>query len=164
MAAPKQMLTFSSQGRHYACDLLWIHEILRRPAVTPVRCAAPEVRGLIHLRGQILTALDLDRRLGYPAPEKPATARCIVFKTSNELARLPHPPDDAAHAGSDLVGILVDAVGDILTGSADLLPPPAQALTRLDPACIRGVLARPEGLVALLNIGHLLTVHAPASV
>jgi purine-binding chemotaxis protein CheW len=157
MAPPKQMLTFTSQGRHYACDLLWIHEILRRPVVTPVRRAPPEVRGLIHLRGQILTALDLDRRLGYPAPENPAQARCIVFKTSTELARLPESPPDAAQAGPDLVGVLVDAVGDILSGSIELLPRPADTLTGLDPLCVQGVLPRPEGLIALLNVGHLLT-------
>jgi purine-binding chemotaxis protein CheW len=157
MPPPKQLLTFKSQGRHYACDLLWVHEILRRPALTPVRRAPPEVRGLVHLRGQILTALDLDQRLGYPPPERPADARCIVFKTAAELSRLAHPPADADQAGQDLVGILVDAIGDILADSGTLLPPPAETLTRLDSLCIQGVITRPEGLVALLNVGRLLT-------
>jgi chemotaxis signal transduction protein len=64
--APKdfQLLGFSSCGRQYACDLLWVKEVLRSPIVTPVRLAASYVRGVVHLRGQILTALDLVSSIG----------------------------------------------------------------------------------------------------
>jgi purine-binding chemotaxis protein CheW len=162
-STPSHLLTFRTQGRLYACDLLWVHEILRQPGVTEVNCAPPEVLGLIHLRGQILTALDLDRRLGHPPAAKPPSARCIVFKTAGELARLAAPPADADRAGNDLVGILVDSIGDILTTNQDLLPPPNDSLSKLDTACFAGVLARPEGLVALLNVGHLLSPSALAA-
>lgn len=87
-----QLLGFESRGQRYACDLLWVKEVLRSPLVTPVRLAPPYVRGVIHLRGQILTALDLEVRLGHPKKDPPPSNRCIVFKTAIDLARLSQPP------------------------------------------------------------------------
>lgn len=163
MPAPEQLLTFRTRGRWYACNLLWVREILRQPALTPVDRAPPTVRGLVHLRGQILTALDLEARLGFAPAEGAATSRCIVFKTSVEIARLAQPPADAALAGQDLLGVLVDEIGDILASGDAVLPPPPEALSGLDHACVAGVLPRPEGLVTVLQIGALLSVAAPAS-
>ncbi len=160
MSDAKQSLTFLVHGRWYACDLLWVREILRQPRITPVDRAPPAVRGLVHLRGQILTALDLDNRLGVAAAAEMPSNRCIVFKTAAELARLAVQPDDARHAGPDLLGIVVDEIGDILNEDEALLPPPPETLSGLDHDCIAGVLPRPEGLVTKLNVGALLSVTA----
>ena len=157
MSDPTQLLTFNAHGRWYACDLLWVREILRLPAITPVDRAPPTVRGLIHLRGQILTALDLDARLGLPAHGAPPSSRCVVFKSTVELARLAVQPAQAERAGQDLLGILVDEVGDILLLPEAVLPPPPELMSGLDHACVAGVIPRPEGLVTLLHIGALLS-------
>ena len=163
MSAPTQLLTFKTQGRWYACDLLWVREILRQPSITPVDRAPPTVRGLIHLRGQILTALDLDQRLGLqPQASQPAN-RCGVFKSTVELARLAVPPAESELAGTDLLGIIVDEVGDILTRPDTVLPPPPELMSGMDHACVGGVIPRTEGLVTLLNIGALLSVPATAN-
>ena len=158
MSDTKQSLTFLVHGRWYACDLLWVREILRQPKITPVDRAPPAVRGLVHLRGQILTALDLDNRLGVTAAAELPGNRCIVFKTAAELARLADQPDDARLAGPDLLGVVVDEIGDILNEDEALLPPPPETLSGLDHNCIAGVLPRPEGLVTKLNVGALLSV------
>ena len=156
MSQPTQLLTFRTQGRWYACDLLWVREILRQPSITPVDQAPPIVRGLIHLRGQILTALDLDLRLGCAGGAEKPSACCIVFKTSVELGRLAQQPESAEQAGQDLLGILVDEIGDILSQQERVLPPPPESLSGLDPACIAGVIPRPAGLVSLLHVHALL--------
>lgn len=158
-SAGEQLLTFRTQGRWYACDLLWVREILRQPAIAPVDRAPPVVRGLIHLRGQILTALDLERRLGFKsaAPGGPAE-RCIVFKTAPELARLARPPADAELAGGDIIGVVVDHIGDIIAEHGPVLPPPPDTISGLDHACVAGVLPRPQGLITLLNTGAFLSV------
>ena len=161
MSATTQLLTFQTQGRWYACDLLWVREILRQPALTPVDRAPPVVRGLIHLRGQILTALDLDHRLGLTPKTDTGGTRCIVFKTAAELARLAHPPADAEQASQDLLGLIVDAVGDILPRPDTVLAPPPETLSGLDHTCIAGVVPRAEGLVTLLHVGAVLS--APAN-
>jgi purine-binding chemotaxis protein CheW len=163
MSSTTQLLTFKTQGRWYACDLLWVREILRQPAITPVDRAPPTVRGLIHLRGQILTALDLDQRLGLQAQTSQPGNRCVVFKSTVELARLAAPPAESELAGTDLLGIIVDEVGDILTRPDNLLPPPPEQMSGMDHACVGGVIPRAEGLVTLLNIGALLSVPAAAN-
>lgn len=156
MSQAAQLLTFRIESRWYACDLLWTREILRRPALTPVHGAPPLVRGLVHLRGQILTALDLHCRLGLEPPSAPPLERCVVFKTAAELARLAHPPADADQAGSDLVGILADEIGDILPRPERVLPPPPETMSRLRQDCLAGVLPRADGLLTLLKTGALL--------
>lgn len=156
MSAPAQLLTFRVQERWYACDLLWVREILRRPVLAPVDRAPAVVRGLVHLRGQILTALDLNVRLGLEAATHAAPERCVVFKTAAELARLAPPPADADQAGADLVGLVVDAIGDILPRPEAILPPPPEALSGLRQACVAGLLPRADGLVTLLHLGPVL--------
>jgi purine-binding chemotaxis protein CheW len=163
MSAPTQLLTFKTQGRWYACDLLWVREILRQPVITPVDRAPLTVRGLIHLRGQILTALDLDQRLGLQPQANQPASRCVVFKSTVELARLALPPAEAEMAGTDLLGIIVDEVGDILTRPDNVLPPPPELMSGMDHACVSGVIPRPMGLITLLNIGALLSLPASAN-
>lgn len=148
---------FESQGRRYACDLLWVKEVLRSPLVTPVRLAPPHVRGVVHLRGQILTALDLEARLGHPRADRESASRCIVFKTLAEVSRLAAPPDGFDAADPDLVGILVDEIADIIPSVASILPPPPETLSGLDASCISGVIPDEKGLVTVLAVGPLLT-------
>jgi purine-binding chemotaxis protein CheW len=158
-ASKCQLLGFESQGRRYACDLLWVKEVLRSPLVTPVCLAPAYVRGVIHLRGQILTALDLETRLGHTAVEPLPSNRCIVFKTAVDLVRLSNPPEDSAAADSDTMGILVDAIGDILPPGSPVLPAPPEALSGLDSRFIEGVISDSGQLVTVLRIGALISVH-----
>ena len=158
-ASKCQLLGFESQGRRYACDLLWVKEVLRSPLVTPVCLAPAYVRGVIHLRGQILTALDLETRLGHTAVEPLPSNRCIVFKTAVDLARLSNPPEDSAAADSDTMGILVDAIGDILPPGSPVLPAPPEALSGLDSRFIEGVISDSGQLVTVLRIGALISLH-----
>ena len=153
-----QLLGFSSRGRHYACDLLWVKEVLRSPTVSPVNLVPSYVRGVVHLRGQILTALDLEARLGHTKEEPLPTDRCIVFKTANDLARLSRPPEDCEMADSDPTGVLVDSIGDILPSGSIILPAPPEALSGLDTRFISGVISSNEGLITVLRIGALLSM------
>jgi purine-binding chemotaxis protein CheW len=132
---------------------------LRSPLVTPVCLAPAYVRGVIHLRGQILTALDLETRLGHTAVEPLPSNRCIVFKTAVDLARLSNPPEDSAAADSDTMGILVDAIGDILPPGSPVLPAPPEALSGLDSRFIEGVISDSGQLVTVLRIGALISLH-----
>jgi purine-binding chemotaxis protein CheW len=156
-----QWLGFTSCGRRYACDLLWVKEVLRCPAVTPVNLAASYVRGVVHLRGQILTALDLEARLGHPTTDPRPSSRCIVFKTTNDLVRLPHPPEDHELADSDPTGLLVDAIGDILPPGTRVLPAPPDTLSGLDTRFIAGVISSEETLTTVLQIGNLVSMSEP---
>jgi purine-binding chemotaxis protein CheW len=66
MPEMRQMCTFRLERLFCGIDVKWVREVLRQRDMTPVPLAAHEVSGLINLRGQIVTAIDLRRRLGLP--------------------------------------------------------------------------------------------------
>ena len=70
MADERQYCTFYLRDLHFGLDVLKVQEIISYQEMTRVPLAPPVVRGLINLRGQIVTALDLRRRLGFP--DRPA--------------------------------------------------------------------------------------------
>lgn len=156
MKTPNPLLLFDSRGRTFACDLLWISEVLRQPQIRPVDGAPGFVRGLIHLRGQIITALDLESRLGLPPRDPAPVQRCLVFKTTPELLAQAAPPPDADLAGTDRIGLLIDCTGDIIPAGTDLLPAPPESLSGIDPECVSGVIPGKDQLISVLHIGPLL--------
>ena len=89
-----QYCTFWVDELYLGIDALTVQEVLRNPGLTPVPLAPPAVRGLINLRGQIVTAIDLGARLG----RTPTERRMNVVVRSRE--------------GS--VSLLVDRIADVV--------------------------------------------------
>ena len=113
----KLMCTFYLDDALYALDAAKVVEILRHQPLRAVALAAPEVSGLINLRGQIVVAIDLRRVLGL-APRAPE------FPSMNVLAKL----DDST------VSLLVDRIGDVVeVDPAQLLPAPENLAASLRP-------------------------------
>ncbi|MGF1661039.1 MAG: chemotaxis protein CheW [Kineosporiaceae bacterium] len=103
--------TFRIDTLYLGIDAGVVQEVLREQPVTPVPLAPPEVRGLINLRGQIVTALDLGMKLGLPRAERRMN---VVVRT-----------------GPEAVSLLVDAIDDVVTlAAADHAPVPST----VDPA------------------------------
>ena len=75
-----QYCTFWVDELYLGIDALTVQEVLRNPGLTPVPLAPPAVRGLINLRGQIVTAIDLGARLG----RTPTARRMNVVVRSRE--------------------------------------------------------------------------------
>ena len=95
MTDAHQYCTFYADGHYFGLDVLKVQEVIRYQEMTRVPLAPPVVRGLINLRGQIVTAIDLRRRLELtdrPADQLPVN---VVVQT-----------DDGA------VSLLVDEIGD----------------------------------------------------
>lgn len=104
----KQFCTFRLDGYFFGIDILQVQEIIRRLEFTRIPLAPPVVEGLVNLRGQIVTAIDMRLRLGLPprTPEQKPTH--VVVRT-----------DDGA------ASLLVDEIGDMmeLTDEAFEMPP-----------------------------------------
>ena len=97
MPADRQFCTFLLAGHHFGVDVTSVQEVIRAQEMTRVPLTPPVVRGLINLRGRIVTAIDLCRRLDLPdrtAGDPPVN---VVVRT-----------DDGA------VSLLVDEIGDVL--------------------------------------------------
>lgn len=92
-----QMATFFVDGLFCGIDVLRVQEVLREQEMTRVPLAPPVVEGLINLRGQIVTALDIRRRLGLPERTPGETPMSVVVRT-----------DDAP------VSLLVDDIGEVV--------------------------------------------------
>src|SRR3954469_18205027 len=102
MAAEHQYCTFFLDGLYFGIEVLKMQEIIRYQEMTRVPLAPPVVRGLINLRGQIVTAIDMRRRLDLPALPDGRLPMNVVIRT-----------DDGP------VSLLVDEIGDVLEVDAN---------------------------------------------
>src|SRR5579864_362520 len=101
-----QYCTFYADGYCFGLEVLRVQEIIRYQPMTRVPLAPPVVRGLINLRGQIVTAIDLRSRL--ELQDRPADQLPV-----NVVVRA----DDGA------ISLLVDEIGDVLEVPEKLFEP-----------------------------------------
>ncbi len=136
----------------FSLDALLIREINRNLDITPVDKAPVEVVGLMNLRGQIVTVLDLGVLLGLGKRTFSAQTCCVVLKTDREAAAAgifrPGLPKDT-------IGLLVDEIGDMRAAEdSDLEAVPANASGR-ESGLIRRVIRSEGGLIADLDISRM---------
>ncbi len=116
-----QYCTFRLDGHLFGVPVGSVQEVLKQQELTSVPQAPPEVSGLINLRGQIITTLDLRTRLGLGARPSGSPAVNVVVRT-----------DDG-----DVVSLLVDEIGDVLEPGAETFEQPPETV----PARIRGLVS-----------------------
>ncbi len=153
-----QFATFRLGDRVFGLDIMMIREINRILDITPVPHARDHIRGLINLRGQIVTILDLAVRLGLPSREVGEDSHNIILKTTVELAAL--HADGTAKAfstSSDLVGFLVDAIGDVVEADDAAIEPPSANVSEAESQFLSGVIKTDAGLLVLLDIKEVLS-------
>ena len=139
MEDARQYCTFYVAGHYFGVDVLRVQEVIRYQEMTRVPLAPPVVRGLINLRGQIVTAIDLRRRL--QLDDRPA----------DEL-----PVNVVVHAEDGAVSLLVDEIGDVLDVEEKLFEPPPDTLTGTARELIRGAHKLNDRLMLLLDIDRAL--------
>src|SRR5580692_4288506 len=102
----RELISFRIGTQEFCVDIMAVREIRGWTSATPIPHSPNYVRGVINLRGAVLPIVDLAARLGFAVSEP--TARSVII---------------VAHIGDRTVGLLVDAVSDILTVSDDLVQP-----------------------------------------
>lgn len=147
MANERQYCTFFVAGQFFGLDVLRVQEIIRYQEMTRVPLAPPVVRGLINLRGQIVTAIDLRRRL--QLDDRPADGLPVNVVVNT---------DDGA------VSLLVDEIGDVLRVSDERFEPPPETLVGISRELIRGAYKLPERLLLILDLDRTVSIaHASGS-
>ena len=106
------LCTFWLADHCYGVDVLDVQEVLMVHELTRVPCAPHIVRGLMNLRGLILTTIDLRRRMDLPAREGGPVSSSIVVRA-----------DDGP------VSLLVDKIGDVVEVGPDTFEPSPEAPT-----------------------------------
>ena len=106
--ASRQFATFRLDDYYFGVEVLRVQEVIRYQDMTRVPLAPRVVQGLINLRGQIVTAIDLRRRFDLPERQDGEQPMNVVVRTSDGV-----------------VSLLVDGIGDVIeTSPADFEPAP----------------------------------------
>ena len=144
-----QYSTFHLGDRRFALPILDVREIIHACDLTPVPLASRQVRGLINLRGQIVTILDLAVRLGLEDRQGAEESYVVILDARSV-------PPAREGQGEALAGFLVDTIGDVVEADPSLLEPAPANVTEADGRCVQGVLKTGTDLLLLLNLDSIL--------
>ncbi|MCP3856401.1 MAG: chemotaxis protein CheW [Actinomycetia bacterium] len=139
-----QLCTFRLDQLYLGIDVLDVQEVLYHADVTAVPHAAPAIRGLINLRGQIATTVDLRSRLDLPANNDPdARPIHVVVRT-----------------GGESVSLIVDFIGDVLEIDPNLYEPPPETMTGIARTLIMGAYKLDGELLLVLDVAKAVNVRS----
>lgn len=152
-----QYATFSISDHLFGINVLLVREINPNTDITPVDLAPDFVRGLMNLRGQIVTVIDPAVRLGMGERKITERSRCIVLKTSAELQERESDAALVQESVTDHVGILVDAIGDMVSADEHEIEPPPANIGEVDGKYMHGVLKMEHKLMIALRTKEILS-------
>jgi len=139
LASARELIAFRIGAQEFCVDIMSVREIRGWTPVTALPQSPGFVRGVVNLRGAVLPIVDLAARLGFP-PAEP-TARHVII-----VAQIDH----------QVVGLLVDAVSDILTVTDDLVQATPDVASDMAKTFVRGVLAIEQRMISLIALDHVL--------
>ena len=148
----RQVVTFRVEEQLFGIDILFVREIDRELECTRVQLAAPYILGLANLRGQIVTVVDLARRLELTSAEIESERHDIVLKTDAELSELRHRENrEDLRAWKDPIGLRVGELWDIVELAEQSVERVPANLSELRADFVSGVAMISQGLVVLLD-------------
>lgn len=142
----RQLVVFDLAGEAYGVDIGTVREIIRTQAVTHVPNAPDFVEGVINLRGKVIPIVDLRKRFGLPVAEQTPDSRVVVVDI----------------AGED-IGVIVDAVIEVLRLSDDAIEPASAIITTEDSYYMQGIAKLGDRLLILLDLEKVLSHEERAS-
>lgn len=135
MIEKRQLCTFFLGELFFGIEVSNVQEIIRYQEMTRVPLAPPEVGGLINLRGQIVTAIDLRRRLELSDRISDRLPLNVIVRTREET-----------------VSLLVDEIGDVLEVRGENFETPPETLRGKVRQLIRGAYKLKDRLLLLLDV------------
>lgn len=135
MSTTSQLCTFHIGDMYLGVPVEHVQEVLRYHPLTRVPLAAPSVSGLINLRGQIVTAIDLRER--FRLPKRPAGCE---------------PMNVVIRSDDGVVSLLVDGIGDVREPSPDSFEPSPSTLREPARALVRGAYKLEDRLLLTLDV------------
>jgi purine-binding chemotaxis protein CheW len=122
-----------------ALKSIQVQEIIKNQEITTVHHAPEYVKGVINLRGQIVTIISMRKKFNLPELEKTENMQIVVVKM-----------------GGESVGLLVDSMDDILMAESGLIEAPPSNLKGIKGTYFTGIYKKADTLVAILNVEELL--------
>lgn len=135
MTATKEYLTFSLDGELYAVDITVVQEILAGVSLTSIPTSPPYVLGLMNVRGTVSPVIGLREKFGLEARAFDPRYRVVVVVSVKGKS----------------VGLVVDAVTDVLAVPAGAVEPLPHLGGDLEAAVLRGVVRQGEKFAIVLD-------------
>ncbi len=136
----QQFLTFLLEDQEYGLEIFKIREIRGYAPVTPIPNVPPHVRGVMNLRGTVLPVIDLRMKFRLPAVDYSKFTVIVI-----------------ATVGEKTVGLLVDAVSDVLMVAQDAMREAPDFGAAVDTRFINGVFESRDHLIVALSLEELLS-------
>jgi purine-binding chemotaxis protein CheW len=138
-------VTFTVAGQMFGVPVIRVQDILIPEDIAPVPGGPPEVRGLINLRGRIVTVIDLRKHLSLPRSEAGNRGMCVTVESRGESYTL-----------------FVDSVGDVITLPRSLREGNPATLDAVWSNMADAVYRTDQGLLVALHVDRLLTIETEA--
>jgi purine-binding chemotaxis protein CheW len=135
----RELIAFCIGEQEYCVDIMSVREIRGWSPATPLPQTPDYMRGVINLRGAVLPIMDLAARLGLPTSETTVRSVIIVVKVDERL-----------------VGLLVDAVSDILSVTEDLIQATPDVACDRVRSFVRGLITIESRMISEIAIERLL--------
>jgi len=137
-----ELISFRIGEQEFCVDIMAVREIRGGPPATPVPHSPRFVRGVINLRGAVLPVIDLADRLGLGTAVE--TARHVII---------------VVQIGSRIVGLLVDAVCDILSTADHVVQKTPDLAGDQMQNFVKGLIALEGRMISLIDLGLVLDTH-----
>lgn len=135
-----QIVSFRLANEEYGVNIMQVQEIILQGQITKMPEVPDYICGLINLRGHVIPIIDLRRRFGLPAQESDEHTRIIVV-----------------NVGDKTIGMVVDAVNEVLRITSDQIEPPPSSIAGIDHSYITGLVKFEKKLLVLLSIENILS-------
>jgi purine-binding chemotaxis protein CheW len=134
-----QLVSFRLAAEEYGIEITRVREIILMGEITSVPQTPAFVKGLINLRSTVIPVIDLRIRFGLPENEATDQSRIMVV-----------------HVGDKTIGIIVDAVSEVLRVSSDQIAPPPPTVVSLGTEYLTGLVKLDKHMLILLDIEKAL--------
>ncbi|MDD2421686.1 MAG: chemotaxis protein CheW [Heliobacteriaceae bacterium] len=139
-ASEIQLVVFGLGSEEYGVPIMQVKEIIRLITSTKIPQSPDFVEGVINLRGNVIPVIDLKKRFGLPLSETTVNTRIIVV-----------------NIGEHTVGVVVDAVTEVLRLSLSAVEPPPPMMSGISIDYIKGVGKVEDRLLILLDLDKILS-------
>ena len=120
-------------------DILNVQEINKLMDMTKVPQAPTYVTGILNLRGQIVTVIDLGKKLGLTCTELSDSTRNIIVNSDSEY-----------------IGLLVSSISDVVEAQWDKVEDPPANIGGVQGAFFKGVFKTQDRLIGILDVNRVL--------
>ncbi len=134
-----ELATFYIGGALCGMDILKVQEINKLMEMTKVPQSPKYVTGILNLRGQIVTVIDLGKKMGLTATDLTESTRNIIVNSDNEY-----------------IGLLVSRISDVVEANWEKVEKPPANIGGVQGAFFKGVFKTKDRLIGILDVNKIL--------